>query len=865
MDGTVFKRRLRNEALDLTIVRTKYALLVAFFVYPAFAILDYSVAPGRMLPFLLVRLGVLGTYGIGYLLLSRPVGRKIATAVSVGVVYTSALGIIVMIPYIGGFNSSYYIGVLMALVVAGLFMPWDVKASFACVLLILFSYFGINFIFTDPERYTLSSLLAPFFFLSGTSIFTIFANWEKGRTRRKDLLQRMQIEKNAEELKALDEAKMRFFSNVSHELRSPLMLILGPIESIREGREETIPPDMLEAMEANARRLLRQVNTLLDFAKMDSGRLQCNYAENNLGRILKELYVAAQPHARRRDITFKLIDAEKIPDTMIDAEKVETIAANLLSNAMKFTPIGGAITIRLGHDDDRLWFEIEDTGAGIPADQLEKVFERFLQVDDALSRQTEGTGLGLAMVKELTKLHLGRVTVDSTVGKGSTFRVELPRNPETKPVERRRRIGRRREDHMAAERTAAMLGMHYEKRASAKTLLADIDSSKLERLKPLPGSEEHTTPDDAPSLLYVEDNPDLRTFVANALSRKYRVQTADDGVEGLEAVRRRMPDLIISDVMMPRMDGYEFCRKLREDPAYRQVPVIMVTAKSGTEAVIEGLDIGANDYVSKPFELRELEARIEAHLRAHRLEKQLQERDSRLAAIGSMTSSIVHDLRNPLASILGFSQVVKADAEQAGSAETSKLIDPVVSEAKRLERMITEVLDFARGKAADLKPAPVVVRDFFETITEPIQKRLTKLNIELIIEHEANDDLTLNFDRDRMQRVFENLTKNAQEALTENVVEEQKKHIWITTRTDGDKAVIRIADDGPGIPEEIVETLFKTFTTSGKKSGTGLGLATVRNIVVAHGGEIAVQAKSDKGGAAFVMTFPMPATTAATH
>lgn len=855
-ENPVFRERLRQETLDKTILHTKYALWIASFVYPLFWFLDLLASPENKKLFLLFRLGVLATYLIGLVLLNRPLGRRLAYVISVGVVFSSAFGIVIMIPLMGGFASDYYIGVLMALFVAGLFMPWPMKPTIVCCLLIVGGYLAVN-LAVAMDTATLVSVSRPVFFLGGTSIFTIFANWGKERTRKKDVMQRMQIEKNNEDLKALDEAKMRFFSNVSHELRTPLMLILGPLEALRQGREPASTPEMLAAMDTNARRLLRQVNTILDFAKMDSGNLQCHYTSTNLGAILKELTDAARPHAARKGITLSLENADRVPECPMDPEKVETIAANLLSNALKFTPQGGRIVLRIDYDADKIWFEVADTGTGIPEDKLDDIFERFLQVDNTLSRQSEGTGLGLAMVKELTKLHRGRISVKSRLGEGSTFHVELPRNPEFKPLERRRNPGRRIEDKMAAERTAALVGAQLEKRSDARTLLSDVEGAKLESRAEAVTAAKNQAPADAPRLLYLEDNLDLQTFVANSLSNRYRIETANDGVEAFEKLRRFTPDLILSDVMMPRMDGYEFCRRLRADGAYDKVPVVMVTAKSGAEAVVEGLDIGANDYISKPFEMRELEARLAAHLRVHRLEKNLQERDSRLSAIGKMTSSIVHDLKNPLTSILGFAELLKADVEAGAVDSVGEMIDPIVLEARRLQQMITEVLDFARGKAVDLQTMPTAVKPYLERICAPIRDRQSAMGIELILDLGKDESVELNWDPNRMQRVFENLLKNAQEALVESAADGPPKHIWISVKPERQTVEVRVSDDGPGIPAELTETLFDLFATSGKKSGTGLGLATVRNIVVAHGGDIQALPKGSHGGAEFIMKFPL--------
>ena len=855
----IFQERLKDEGRDLLVSRLRNVLILGCFLYTSFYGLDIMAAPEHHLIFLGLRLFVLLNFVVGIALLSSKHGPIIAAPLSIWELYVSTLAISVMTTEIGGFDSNYYIGIMFIIFVAALFLPWSVAATVASGLLTLASYFAVNVFFGPPESVKIVKAVFPFYFLSGAVIFVVVANYSKERTRRRDLRLRIQIEKANEELKELDNAKMRFFSNVSHELRTPLTLILGPLEVILRGNQNPDLRPLLEAMEANARRLLRHVNALLDFAKIDAGKIECNYEYDSLGKILQGLVIAARPHLLNRKISLVMEGLDSIPETILDVDKVETMAANLLSNAIKFTPDGGRITIKAGEEGEIVWFEVEDTGIGIPKDKLDMIFERFHQVDDALNKNREGTGLGLAMVKQLTRIHTGKVTVQSRLGEGTTFRIELPKRPDSKSLERRGIIGRRREDQMSYARTVALISPAGEQKSGSQTetLLADVLRSRF-------GNDQNTThrirnlaPPDAQKVLVVDDNQDLRTFIADLLADDYRVEMAQDGVEGLELARRWAPDLIVSDIMMPRMDGYEFTRQIRQDPSLSQVPVILATAKSGGEAVAEGLEVGANDYLAKPFEIRELKARVAAQLRTRRLERNLSERESRLAAIGKMTSAIVHDLKNPLSAIIGFAEITRQDILTGkGSEMVTQDLEPVISEANRLSRMIAEVLDFARGSSSDLNLVPTELAVYLETVCSPLKQKLTAMGIELILHHESEVNLLVNIDNDRMLRVVENLIQNAQEAIWTGGQDTRDKHIWITTRCDERSVSVRIADDGPGISPEMIPNLFDAFTTGKKRSGTGLGLATVRNLVLAHGGEITAEPKSAEGGAAFLLKFP---------
>jgi signal transduction histidine kinase len=616
-------------------------------------------------------------------------------------------------------------------------------------------------------------------------------------------------------------------------------------------------------MATNARRLLRQVNALLDGAKLESGRLRLEPEEGNLGKLLAELTAAAAPHADRRGIRLLTERLDEVPDSVFDTAKAETIAANLISNALKFTSPGGTVTVRTEANREMIVFEVEDDGPGIPEDQLERIFERFHQVDGSSSREQGGTGLGLSLARELARLHGGTVTVRSALGLGSIFRAELPRDlGGATALGDRRRKPRRREDQLAQARADALAAREYAVRSLRETLLADVEVPRLARESQRgPQGLRVQAPAGAPRILFVEDNDDLRNFVAARLSRRYRVETAPDGAAGLEAAQRTHPDLVLSDVMMPGMDGFELCRRLKQDPAFATTPVLLLTARAGSEAVAEGLDVGADDYIVKPFALRELEARIAAHLRSREIERQLHERESRLAAIGQMTSSVVHDLRNPLTLVKGYADLAHALALRGGDVATiARELETVRTESDRLRRMIEEILDFARGGSPRLALETVAAGPFLDEVLQPLAADLKERGIEADLDLRLAPAIQVTLDRDRIQRVLENLVTNAREALA---VWGREKRIAIRARAEGGRLTVRVADSGPGIPEETAEHLFEPFATTGKKQGTGLGLVTVRNLVKAHGGDVRVETRAPEGGAAFTILLPLAAAGAA--
>jgi signal transduction histidine kinase len=841
-----FDRVYAEETQQLLTERFRAILVIGSLAYGAFWILDLFVAPEHATKFLLIR-GVALAWAMLTLWVSYAEwGRRIMVPLSVVLFLVASLGISAMTVFLDGFSSNYYIGNLMVLFGLGLFLPWRPSVTVTFCGLLMLGYLGLNLVFHGPSL----DMLAPTFFLLGTSAFTSLATVMSDRLRRRDLALRLQLEKVNEDLKQLDEAKMRFFANVSHELRTPLTLLFGPMETLQAEGLSPRRAQLLEAMQTNARRLLRQVNALLDVAKLEAGRLAFEPLLGDLSELLNELVAASAPHAARKGVLLEAKGLEELEEFAFDYDKVEMIAANLISNAVKFTPKGGRITIRAGSVDDKVAFEVQDTGPGIPEDQLEQIFERFHQVDSSLSREHEGTGLGLSLARELARLSEGDITVRSQVGRGTVFHVELPLEPTPERPERRRRA-RRREDQLSQARTEVLAAREYAARSRRETLLADVDLPRLSEVT----EEALETPGDASRVLLVDDNVDLRTFLASRLSRLYRVETAEDGIDGLDVARRTRPDLIVSDIMMPRMDGHEFCRRLRDDPAFANTPIILVTAKTGEEAVVEGLELGADDYITKPFAMRELEARIAAQLRAKQTERQLHERESRLAAIGQMTSSVVHDLRNPLTLVKGYADLAHALAVRGGDSHAiAKEMAKLKEAADRLRRMIEEILDFARSGTSEIELSSVSVAKFLDHTVRSFVTDLADQGIVTKIDLNIDEGQEVTLDQDRIKRVLENLLANAREAVMNT---EGPRRIFVSSESQDGHLLFRVADSGEGIPEDLVDQLFEPFSTAGKKRGTGLGLATVRNLVRAHGGKITVESKALEGGAAFTVWLPL--------
>ncbi len=404
-----------------------------------------------------------------------------------------------------------------------------------------------------------------------------------------------------EQLAELDRAKTTFFTNVSHELRTPLTLLLGPAEDALADQAHALDPAQrrrVEIMQRNGERLLKLVNTLLDFSRLESGRVEATYEPLDLDRYTVELASMFESAYERAGLQLTIESAPMHERAYVDREMWSKIVMNLLSNALKATFTGG-VTVRLADAGTAVELEVTDTGVGIPKAELGKLFERFHRVSGAQLRSHEGSGVGLALVAELARLHGGNVTVDSEVGKGTTFRVRIP-------------YGRA---HLDADRVVdrvvddvpevARFGSGY--LAEALRWLGDDVSAAA------------ASQTDRPRVLVVDDNADMREYVQGLLAGEYAVRTAPNGRVALADIRADPPDLVLTDVMMPELDGFGLLAAIRADPELAHLPVVMLSARSGDESTIEGLEAGADDYLVKPFAARELLARVRANLELDRV------------------------------------------------------------------------------------------------------------------------------------------------------------------------------------------------------------------------------------------------------
>lgn len=463
--------------------------------------------------------------------------------------------------------------------------------------------------------------------------------------------QTLQLKEQSGRLEEMDKAKSRFFANISHEFRTPLTLIMGPLEQMLSNGHDGKQEKKLSMMLRNSQRLLSLINQLLELAKFDSGTIVLHAGRYNIIPYLKGIMASFEPVAAQNDVDLVFHagngdDAEDIT-LYFDPEKLEEVMVNLLSNSVKFTPPGGRITLTVSRNpaaeenfsSGSLDISISDTGPGIPREQLSRIFDRFFQSDATSEHHRKGSGIGLAIAKEMIELHRGRINVHSREGKGTEFIIRLPLGKEH--LEPAPAVPVDAKAVPVDAKTAPVDG----KLGVSADLAAGLAAEIMDEARPgndggAPAADTAFQDVEKELILVVDDSADVREYVRDSLEPSYRVLEAADGKEGVETALEHIPDLIISDVMMPGMDGHALCRQLKNDAHTSHIPVILLTAKASEENIIAGLDTGADDYITKPFNTKMLNSRIKNLIELRRHMQRKMQREMKLQPVNAPVSSM---------------------------------------------------------------------------------------------------------------------------------------------------------------------------------------------------------------------------------
>ncbi len=804
---------------------------------PMGAGLDWITDERLALNFFVARLVCAGLCGALLSLSFTSSGKKRPELIAFGVVMICALAFEYMIQHLGGFASPYYAGIMQLILAIGVLVFWTpAQAAAACVALV--GVWLVPALVEGPTN-NLSAFMNNFYSLAicaliaGVSIGSRYrAVLQEQESRTQLAATSQELSKALEQARQLDKLKGEFFANISHELRTPLTLILSPVDELLSNVRPGAERDALKVVRRNATRLLRMIDDLLDLARLEAGGLRLRVSQVDVAKLAEQVAENAGPAAKSKGIEMAFSTEGEPASVFGDPHRIEIILTNLVGNAIKFTPSGGRIGVKVVQKPAGTSVEVNDSGPGIAPDEQRRIFDRFHQTETSERRQQGGVGIGLALASELARLHGGSVTLESKLGEGSTFTLFLRDGKDhfrTEIMERRQlqtdlHPGRRTEDQPtdlpSGKMEAATSALRQSRRPPDRVLL---DRGRL------------------PRVLVAEDEDDLRGFIVGVLKESYVIDAAKDGTEALELLKRNRPDLVLTDVMMPGVSGLDLTRAIKGDPSLRHIPVILLTARGENEAALEGYEAGADEFVSKPFHIAILQARIRAHLKMRGLSLQLADQ-ARLASAGTLAAGLAHEVKNPLNAAMNAFKVL----EQGGSSRVSneKLMGVVINALARIDGIISALDAHARpADGDDLTPC---------NVRKAIESTLN------LLDHKLRDRVTVHQSYGASGDVFASARAFNQVLLNlvDNSIRSDAKNIWIELEQTDKTITVAVADDGPGVPPDVVHRIFDPFfTTRVEGEGTGLGLHLSRRIAQECGGELRYEPRPG-GGARFVMEIP---------
>jgi signal transduction histidine kinase len=831
------------------------------------SLMDYCVYKDFWLIFFMARLLSVIVVLVTWAWFRSSAGRK-HHRIFGAVWYASPLAIILwMIYYANDPNSPYYAGLNIVLLAVGLLSPWTYIQNSISAALVIVSYVFVCFMMPAPQPH--SSLVNNTTFLLLTAVIVVAGSIANSRQRLREFSLRFELDRNKKILEEnnrklieLDQLKSRFFANVSHELRTPLTLLLAPMETLIQTFESSVDEksrELLQTMHRNGMRLLKLINDLLDLIRLESGRLEVKAEPLPVNEFVSGLASAVRQVASTKSISVECFVDPELGTMLSDHDKLEKIALNLLFNATKFTPNGGHIWLRAEKQGEHFILIVKDNGVGIAEKSLPFVFDRFWQEDSSSKRKFQGVGIGLALVKELAEAQGGTTTVDSQEGKGATFIVKLPyKRCEDKGIEPNGKTLVKKEEYYSGEWLANLYRRAELFPANHSASRNDLQQTNSQR----------------PLILVADDEPDMRRFLRLQLMNDYDLIEALDGEEAAEKSRQYLPDLILLDLMMPNKDGLQVCRELREYAPTTGIPVILLTARADEEAKFDALQIGANDFLAKPFSSIELQARvknmIERHLYQRRISKQnkdltiaieqIKETESqlvhseKLASLGRMSAGIIHEINNPLnfATTALFTLRKKAKFLPAEhQKDYADILKDVEEGVGRVKTIVSDLRVFARSDSNDSDQVPVG-----DIVAAALRFLDRERKADVQMEQDLSSDLTVWANKNKLIHILANLLQNSLDALKTKTFTDEKPTIRITGREENGMSILTVRDNGPGIAAEHLNKIYDPFfTTKDVGAGMGLGLSICYRLVQEAQGKISAQTEPGKF-CEFTLEFP---------
>jgi signal transduction histidine kinase len=837
-----------GQAESLAVRNLRSARLVAVLtaiLMPAGIVLDLLTNVSEIAYLGGLRAGAAAVALIALRLSYLPGAEKHQFALGLTPAVAAALAIELMMERLGGYAHPYYAGLSQCILGLGVIFYWRVREILlACSLILLIWLVPA---LAHVEALELGSFANNFFALAICAAIAVASNGSRYAAMQREIRTREELGAALGRLQQVGDMKSQFFANVTHELRTPLTMILTPLESILAGDFGPLTATQRSYLEANRRngiRLLKLINDLLDLAKLEEGFLRLRPEKNDLRQLVQEVLDHARPLAARKELSLTLQVRGTSADLHVDLEKMERVLVNLLSNALKFTEKGG-VTVTMEASDGEARIAVEDSGIGMSPEYVAHTFDRFSQEDTSITRRYGGTGIGLAYAREIVLLHGGQLEVSSQQGAGSRFVVHLPEGDQIPEEARERRSSssgqqpqQKRQDDQEPREWALRLQQQLEYRFS------EIDQVTNRRLV----TRNEDSSSTGARVLVIEDNQEILELINLQLRDKFRVYVACDGKQGLEVAQRERPDLVVTDYMMPEMDGLTMLKALKADPHLAEIPVIMLSAKSELADRVSAREAGADIYLGKPFSARELEAamrqllgkqgrHLQGVMRAH------------AEGLETISAGLAHEIHNPLNFIKNANLVIAENvgkllaalpvdlpAEQQGVLDRARQrIDRMVESAGRGVARIEKVVEMIRQYARDGFPTEPAEVEFDSAVAEVTNLVAPSGDVEASVTLDLSaPGYMVRAIPEELNQVIHSLVQNALEASG------PRGQIKVRTRTRDQHIVLEVSDNGPGISAENVARIFSPFFTTKTGSGRGLGLAIVQVVVARIGGKVDV-------------------------
>jgi signal transduction histidine kinase len=847
-----FSREFVAADAELRLEQSRIGAWLVLALMPAGMSLDYFVYPSHLWEFAGYRLLADVVVLIALVLHWHPRATQFLPLLTGLYIGAAICAICYMIYVTDGSRSSYPNGLVAILMAIGILLPLTL-ADAVVICLATIALYAITSMTHQVVPFSLSHFFGNMYFLALGSIISVVAVYFNSRRRLGEFRLKHELEQRNLQLAELDRVKSEFFANVSHELRTPLTLILAPVQDLQRRIEarSTALREPLRIIEQSALRLLRLVNDLLDLIRFEQGEVKLERLPVDATRLVGSLVEQVGHLAKTQQL--QLIRDMPAEPLVVDgdAAALERVFINLLSNAIKFTEQGGQIRISADRSNGRALISVADTGIGIDEESIGRIFDRFQQAESSATRRRQGLGLGLALVKDLVTRMAGDVTVSSRRGEGTTFTVSLPLSAEGSNA-------------VEAVREPADAITTFHRQAVLEGSWGNVTPERSG--SPDPASLGYTRP----TILVVDDEPEMQRYLKAMLEADYNVYQAGDGEAGLAAARELKPDIVLLDLMLPKIDGLAVCATLKRREAIDGMKIVMLTARIDDEAKLRALDNGADDFLTKPFSSLEIKTRLRNLVETGKLERDLKVRNNdleqvlrklreteaqllhseKLNSLGTMAAGLLHEINNPINfANTAFTLVLRNPALEADHDLKEMIVD-IHDGFRRIQTIVSDLRLFsAPTKAESRKPfrmSTAVQHALRFTASERsgIEIKTELPNVDMVVGNES-----------QIVQVLVNLLLNAARAIRRQQVE-RRGSISVSGHISGDRLLMRVRDNGCGIAPDRLTRIFDPFYTTGDVGvGTGLGLSISHSIINGHGGTLAV--KSEEGEWA-ELTFDLP-------